>query len=180
MTKWEVYDVREPGDRHPRNPSPFKGHKVPQVFEVRLRGSRASCGCTEWLELVFKGSGVVMQKHYDSGCPRHESCDLGPLPDDEIKELETKILDFLQGRRNEYLRPTNERLIGFYTHYDGDENKFPERAVLVRDGKVVKVISGTTGNEHFDRTIWCGYCLKEGEPCGFWATGEGVPRCLAE
>ena len=69
-------------------------------------------------------------------------------------------------------------LIGFYIHYYGDENKFPQRAVIVKNGKIVKLIPRTSGDEEFVDTIWCGFCVEADDTCSFRENGKSVPRCL--
>jgi len=69
-------------------------------------------------------------------------------------------------------------LIGFYIYYCGNDNKFPQRAVLVKDGKIIKIIPRTSGNEKFVDTIWCGFCVEAGDTCRFRENGKSVPRCL--
>ncbi|MEX0568643.1 MAG: hypothetical protein Q6363_005715 [Candidatus Njordarchaeota archaeon] len=94
--------------------------------------------------------------------------------------MKEEICNEWEGNVLRFRRPKNMCLVGFFIHYHGDDNHFPQRAVLVQDKKIIKIIPRTSGDEIFDLTIWCGFCIEQGKECDFCLRGKGIPRCLKE
>lgn len=159
----------------------YRGSPRDPTGRITLKGYKnIHCGCTEWVTLTFRNNRIVEQQHHKSGCPAHESREISPLPNDTVKWLEKAITEYFEGKRRDTLRPVDEKLVGFYIKYYGNDNKFPQRAVLIKNGKVADVYPEAPGLEKlkFDDTKWCGHCIEDDTDCLFRATGEGTPPCV--
>ena len=180
MKRWVVYDVRIPGAKQSRDWGPFEGYIVPEKFEVKLKEQTYGC-CVEWLWLTFENRKVVYQDRHTSGCPLHEGRDLKPLPEDEIREIEKKVIEYLEGKRKKNLMPNDEILIGFYTDHNACFNKYPQKGIRFKNGKCIEVFKSPKWLDSFyDDTIWCGDCVYITDFCKFAAYGEGIPPCIKD
>jgi len=163
MGEWEVYKIMKNGGK--------------DEFSVELASKRISCGCRHFRRIEFKEGQPVSGIEFSGGCPYHESSEKS-LDDSEVRKMGRLILEYLKGKRTRTLNPANIRVIGFYIHYWGDQNKEAVKLIVnVETGEVI----GKGGTwDVCDKTVWCGHCIEDDDTCDFRETLKGVPRCLPE